>query len=236
MNPRLIFFGLATVALAGFTSTAHADDSSPASASAGELAQSRTAMWRVEVGYRGSFVTHPGYNAFSTQDYFSQMSVLASRTIFVWGRYSFAPGIAWDYGSAGATDRGTDTSSLSVHRLSIPLEGRAHLSDWAYGFLRVAPGVALEQAELDDASAPGAFTKARWLFSSDVSAGFAVRPHLERPNAPMHPWLQADIGYGWIAAQRLNLAEDAPTPAAMVDLGTLAMQGAFFRVVVAASM
>jgi hypothetical protein len=52
----------------------------------------------------------------------------------------------------------------------------------------------------------------------------------------MHPWLQADIGYGWIAAQRLNLAEDAPTPAAMVDLGTLAMQGAFFRVAVAASM
>ncbi|MGA2451120.1 MAG: hypothetical protein ABTD50_20870 [Polyangiaceae bacterium] len=236
MNPRAML-GLVTCAgLVGAT-FAHAEDAKPTAGDAahGRIDQ-RLDMWRVELGYRGSFVTQPGYNLFSTQDYFSQVSLALSRTVFVWRRFSFAPGIAWDYGSAGATERQVAASTLDVHRMSVPLEARAHAAYWGYGFVRAAPGVAYETAEVDDPSAPGALTKSRWLVSADVSAGIAVRPPFrgDSEHIPVRPWLQVDVGYGWIAAQRLNLTQD--TPSSTADFGTLAMQGAFFRLAVAASL
>jgi hypothetical protein len=223
--------------LVGGTVSADAEDANPGTGGAARSSvDQRLDMWRFELGYRGSFVTQPGYNLFSTQDYFSQVSLALSRTVFVWSRFSFAPGIAWDYGSAGATERQVATSTLDVHRLSVPLEARAHAAYWGYGFVRAAPGIAYETVEVDDPSSPGALTKSRWLVSADVSAGFAVRPPFrgDSERVPLRPWLQADVGYGWIAAQRLNLTQDAPASSA--DFGTLAMQGAFFRVALAASL
>lgn len=198
-------------------------------------------MTRLEVGYRGSFVTDPGYNPFSTQDYFSQSSIAISRTILVSGRYSFAPGVMWDYGKSGATARG-DSTSLEIHRLSAPLEGRMHFGAWGYAFLRAAPGVALESAEIDDLSSPtGSLKKNRWLFSTDVSAGYAF-PILPRASAyaiTPRAWLQSDVGYGAIVAQRLDLAPDVgsgdPTLTKGVDLGTLSMHGVFWRLAAAVS-
>lgn len=238
MNPRAMLLRLGTcVGLVGVATSAYAEDSKSATdPRANDQLDRRLDMWRAELGYRGSFVTQSGYNAFSTQDYFSQFSLTLSRTVYVRGRYSFAPGITWDYGSAGATDRVMATSTLDVHRLSVPLEARAHVGYWGYGFLRAAPGIAYEHEEVVDPSGPGSLTKSRWLVAADVSAGFAVRPpiHGDSARIPMRPWLQADVGYGWIAAQHLNLSQDAPS--STVDLGTLAMQGAFFRIAVAVSM
>ncbi len=238
MNPHTMLLRLMIGAgIVGAASAAHAEDSKPATEGDGSNPLDRRLdMWRAELGYRGSFVTHPGYNVFSTQDYFSQVSLTLSRTLYVRGRFSFAPGVSWDYGSAGATERGTATSTLEVNRLSVPLEARAHPAFWGYGFLRVAPGIAYESADVTDPSSSGALTKSRWLASADLSAGFAIRPPMRGDSArmPMRPWLQTDVGYGWIAAQSLNLAQDGASGA--VDLGTLAMQGAFFRIAVAASM
>jgi hypothetical protein len=198
-------------------------------------------MWRIELGYRGSFITDPGYNPFSTQEYLPQVSLAASRTLFAQGRLSFAPGIAWDYGSSNATARG-DQTSLGMHRLTVPLEGRLHLGGWGYAFLRAAPGVALVNTEVDDGSAPAPLTKSRWLFATDVSAGYAWLAW-PRPEAPSpsrgHLWLQGEAGYGWVVAERLNLAPDlppgSPQTTSGVDLGSLAMSGAFFRIAAAAS-
>jgi hypothetical protein len=197
-------------------------------------------MWRFELGYRGAFVTDAGYDPFSTQHYFPQVSLAVSRTVFARGAFSFAPGLAWDYGRSSATARG-DASSLEVHRLVVMLEGRVHFGDWGYAFLRLAPGAASETLEVDDPSAPGPLTKSRWLFASDVSAGYA---HLlwrrsERTELVARFWLQADGGYGWMAEQRLNLTPDLPAGdprlTSGVDLGSLAMRGAFFRVAAAVS-
>jgi hypothetical protein len=206
-------------------------------------------MWRVELGYRGAFVTDAGYNPFSTQDYFAQASLAASRTIFTRGRFSFAPGLAWDYGRSGATSRGASTS-LDVHRFVVPLEGRVHFGSWGYAFVRAAPGIALESAEVDDPSAPGPLTgppapaplaKSRWLFATDLSAGYAfpLFPRTDPYERVPRAWLQADGGYGWIVTQRLNLAPDLPSGdprlASGIDLGSLTMRGAFVRVAAAAS-
>src|SRR5262249_34334300 len=153
------------------------------------------AMWRYELGYRGEFVTSPGYNPFSTQDYFSQVSMTASRTVYVRGPFSFAPGIAWDYGKSAATARG-DATALDVRRLVVALEGRAHFGTWGYAFLRLAPGVALENAEVDDPSSPAPLTRSRWLAAGDVSAGYAlpVVARLDRSDLTPRFWLQADGG------------------------------------------
>jgi hypothetical protein len=197
-------------------------------------------MWRFELGYRGNFVTSPGYNPFSTQDYLSQVSMGASRTIYTRGRFSFAPGFSWDYGRSGATARG-DMSSLEVHRLALPLEGRVHFGPWGYAFLRAAPALAMERVEVDDATAPAPLTKSRWLFATDLSAGYAYPVWSRAPPSEVAPriWLQADGGYGWIVAQRLDLSPDLPAGdprlAGGVDLGSLTMQGAFFRVAAAVS-
>jgi hypothetical protein len=208
-------------------------------------------MWRLELGYRGNFVTNAGFNAFSTQDYFPQVSFVASRTLFARGRFSFAPGIAWDYGKTGATARG-DATSLEVHRIAVPLEGRIHFGERGYVFVRAAPAVAVENAEVDDATAicPQAasleacaapLTKTRWLFATDVSAGYAYPVWSAKEVSGLVPrvWLQADGGYGWIVGQRLNLAADLasgdPRLASGIDLGTLTMRGAFFRASAAVS-
>jgi hypothetical protein len=189
----------------------------------------RDFVGRFELGYRGVFVTNPGYNPFSSSDYFSGLSMAASHTIGTRGRLSFALGVSWDYGKSGTVARG-DATSLDVHRLTVPLEGRAHFGRWGYAFLRVAPGAAMEHAELDDSSAPSALTKTRWLFTTDASAGYAfpVVPFVMQPGRSPRVWLQGDFGYSWIADQRLDLSPN-------VDLGTLGLRGAFFRVAAAVS-
>jgi hypothetical protein len=182
----------------------------PGESTAGQVDRRET-MWRVEMGYRGSFVTTRG-------------------------RFSFAPGLVWEYGSSNATARG-DAASFSMHRLAVPLEARMHFGGWGYAFLRAAPGVATQRAEIDD-SFSMALTKTRWLFSTDVSAGYAWLMWPRGQPGATRLWLQSDVGYGWVAAERLTLAPDPSSSsqrATAVDLGTLAMQGAFFRIAVAAS-
>jgi hypothetical protein len=195
---------------------------------------------RLELGYRGVFVTNPGYNPFSTQDYFSGAYLAVSRTILTDGAFSFAPGLAWDYGSSNATSRG-DAASLMVHRLSVPLEGRLHAGALGYAFLRIAPGVASEHVEVSDASAPSNLTKTQWLFMADASVGYAlpIVPIPPRRGRTFRLWIVGDGGYSWVADQRLELTSTVPpngTPMVnQVDLGTLGLRGGFFRVAVAAS-
>jgi hypothetical protein len=198
-------------------------------------------MWRFELGYRGNFIREATFDPFSTQDYFGQVSLSASRTLYTRGRFSFAPGLTWDYGKSGATARG-DLASLEVHRLVVPLEGRMHFGAWGYAFARAAPGVAVVTAEVDDPALTNAtLTKNRWLLATDLSAGYAY-PLWPRENpTELTPriWLQADGGYGSIATLGLNLAPDLASNdqriASGIDLGALTMRGAFFRMSAAVS-
>jgi hypothetical protein len=195
---------------------------------------------RLELGYRGVFVTNPGYNPFSTQDYFSGVSLAVSRTVLSDGALSFAPGVAWDFGSSSATSRG-DATSLTVHRLSVPLEGRLHAGAMGYAFLRIAPGAASEHVQVSDVSSPSSLTKTQWLFMADASVGYAlpIVPIPPRYGRAFRLWIMGDGGYSWVADQRLALTSavspDGTPMVNQVDLGTLGLRGAFFRVAVAAS-
>jgi hypothetical protein len=203
----------------------------------------RTEMWRVEMGYRGSYIPSAGYDPFSTNDFFPEFSASASRTVWTSSplpyAFSFAPGVSWDFGNAGATARG-DATSLTMHRVTIPLEGRYHLGRWGYAFLRVAPGLAVASTHIDDTAAPAPLTNTRWLFATDVSAGYAylVWPK-KRASTGARLWVQGDGGYGFVTDDRLALAPSSSSgtsqPASGVDLGTLSMSGGFFRLGAAVS-
>jgi hypothetical protein len=199
-----------------------------------ERAIERETVARVELGYRGSFVTNAGYNPFSSNDYLPQFSLLVSRTVYVAHPFAFATGLAWDYAGGGDFARGSP-SALTLGRVTVPLEGRLHFGDWGYAFARVSPGVAFVRAEIDDPSAPAPLAKERWLFATDVSAGYAfpLLPRRAASTRTARAWLQADGGYGWVANERLDLTPGGG--ASGVDLGTLALNGAFFRIAVAAS-
>ena len=200
----------------------------------------RIEMWRLEAGYRGSFVPSAGFDPFSTNDFLPQFSLAASRTLAASRPLSLAAGVAWDHGASSATVRG-DQASIEVERLTVPIEGRLHFGRWGYAFLRGAPGVVSQHAEVDDPSAPAPLSKTQWLFATDVSAGYAwlVWPQTREPARAPRLWLQADVGYGWVANERLDLAPALASGDARVvsgiDLGSITLSGAFFRAAAAVS-
>jgi hypothetical protein len=196
-------------------------------------------MWRVEAGYRGSFVPSAGYDPFSTNDLLPQFSLAASRTLLAARPLSLAAGLAWDVGSSSATDRG-DHASIGVHRLTVPIEARVHFGMRGYLFVRGAPGFVTQHTVVEDASAPANLSKTKLLFAADLSGGYAF-PLLPRTRGPepARLWLQADGGYGWVTSERLDLGPTlASTDARIVsgiDLGNISLSGPFFRIALAAS-
>jgi hypothetical protein len=201
----------------------------------------REEMTRLELGYRGSFVPDPGFDPFSNNDFLPAFSMAVTRTVFAAGRLSFAAGVAWDNEGSTATIRGIDGGSLRMNRITVPLEGRLHFGPWGYAFARAAPGVAALETQVSDASAPATLSKTQWLFATDLSAGVAwlVWPRFERYRMTARYWLQADGGYGFVAQGRLNLGPDLPSGSTQrvdgVDLGTISMNGGFFRLAAAIS-
>ncbi|MGH7439409.1 MAG: hypothetical protein ACRENE_27285, partial [Polyangiaceae bacterium] len=193
----------------------------------------RAEMWRAEVAYRGSFISDAGLGPFSISQYFGQASLAASRTLWRQDSWSLAPGVAFDFGGTSASAR-NQASSLSMDRVSVSIEGRRHLGPWGYAFVRLAPGLALESAEIDEGSGPpGGLQQSAWLFSTDVSAGYAwlVAPRYDRFEQKVRIWLQADVGYGWVAGDELALRAPAASGGGTVgvDLGSLSMSGPFMR-------
>jgi hypothetical protein len=215
-------------------------DARPESMAPASDVDRREGVWRIEAGYRGSYVTSAGYNPFSNNGYLPEFSLAASRTLFESGRFSFAPGVAWDFGGSGAPARG-DTASLDMQRLTVSLEGRVHLGPWGYAYVRAAPGAARQHAQIDEASSPGPLSKTQWVFATDLSAGYAwlIWPRWEASAVEPRLWLQGEGGYGFVTGERLALAPSLPSGSTErvtgVDLGSLSMQGGFFRVAAAVS-
>jgi hypothetical protein len=201
------------------------------SAGAGEEPQPpRESPWQAEIGYRGAIVRDAGYDPFSTNDWFGQLTLAGSRVLLTRGRFSFAAGAAWDYGHASATARGA-SSDLNVHRLTVPLTVRYSLARWLYLYGTIAPGAAREDARIADPSAPAPLVRGGWLASGDASAGVA---YSFLDTRPVSWWLSAELGYGLAAPLSLAMSPDLPSSdprsAGKTDLGSLALSGSFGRV------
>jgi hypothetical protein len=195
----------------------------------------RESFWQGQLGLRSTFVTDPGFDPFAKDNSLTSASLGASRTVFAQDEISLATGVLWDYGTRGARARGQETN-LEAHRLALALEGRYHFAPFVYGRVRLTPGAIYQSASLTDSLASAKLVASDWAFAFDASAGlaFLLGPHSESTASPVRWWLAGEGGYGYAGSTALRMQPDFggddPRRTGYLDLGRLALSGAFFRV------
>jgi len=196
--------------------------------------------WAATIGGRFGYIPSTGYDPFSEDNGFGQVSLGLGRTLMAMDEFSTAVWLLWDWGAAESTARGAETA-LSAHRFTAGLEGRYHLLRRLYFFARVAPGALRSEATLSDAGA-GVERKAEgWAFATDLSGGAAFEFAGENRGKSRLPrgWLSVDGGYGFTTSSTLEFVAEpesgAPARLEPIDLGDLAMSGGFFRIAASAT-
>ena len=221
-----------------------ASSGAPASADrAPAEGQPRYALVRINMGLR---VGHQpaaltgdapsrGFDTFASNDVLAQFSIDGTVPIVTRGRLVLGAGLGWDVGGRSATVRGLD-SSLTAHRLYVPIEGRYHFWPGLFVFGKVSPGAAVALASVKDGSAPNELSGSAWAFSADASIGGSILlgPRQRMDKRTVRFWLTPEIGYAYTtnASIRLNpnraesdvLGSDENT-----QLGKLALSGIFWR-------
>jgi hypothetical protein len=193
-------------------------------------------LWRVSLGGRTALLRGAGYDPFSTDDAFGQVSLSVTRALQAGPGFASAVGLIWEDGSRGAQARGLD-ARLSMQRLALALEERFAPRPWIYAMMRLAPAWLRGNASLADPSVPAPLRTSFSTFGLDASAGAALR--VTPPGTAFGLWLMGDAGYGWAPAQHLALAPDLPAAdrdkAGVTTLSDLAPSGVFFRFAAALS-
>ncbi len=144
-------------------------------------------------------------------------------------------------GSRSSGARGISTT-LTVHRLSVPIEARYYFAPWLNAFAKVAPGVAAYNARIEDQSSPSKLQDAPWVYSADFSGGASVRlaGRNDHSSRAARLWLTSEVGYGITSSHAIRPSPDRNrTTSSAADratnLGSLAVNGVFWRTGVAVS-
>jgi hypothetical protein len=194
----------------------------------------RQRFTRIELGTRMSHVNDDGLDAFSKKDAFWQMALGMSRTMLVSGKFSFAPGFQWVYGSSVEQMRGLP-AGLHDHRLTIPLEARWHMLPELFFFGRFAPGASYTRARVEDGSAAAPLVASRWQPIFDASAGVSwLAGPTDHPRSnTVRFWVTAEGGYayspGFAMSLSPDLKDDDPRRVGSLELRELALRGPFAR-------
>lgn len=100
------------------------------------------------------------------------------------------------------------------HRMSVPIEGRAHLAPWVYLFARVAPGAGIGLARAQDSSAPSDLKGTVGFASGNLSGGasFLFGPVATPSATGVRIWGTPGAGYGVTSRPRVNVAPPGATP------------------------
>ena len=193
----------------------------------------------LRVGYQPAGLTgyapSRGFDTFASNDVLAQFSVDGTYPLLTRGRVVLAAGLGWDVGGRSATVRGLE-SSLTAHKLYVPVEGRYHFGPGLFVFGKVSPGAVAALASVNDPSAPNEVSGSAWAFSADASLGGSIllgpRQHMDRRTVRF--WLTPEIGYAYTTSASLRpnpgraekdiLGSDENT-----QLGTLALSGIFWR-------
>lgn len=179
------------------------------------------------LGYRMNFVPDAAYDSFATSNVLSQLSLQGGAAVADLGPASLAIGGAWDFGSRSTFAPPFD-ARLTIHRLTVPVEGRYHPARWVYVFGRVAPGVANYQSEITAQASRD--TSSEWVFAADASLGgaFLVGPHTRIALARV--WIVPEVGYTWSGEAPVILGDDPSLlEGAPANFGSLSLRGAFWR-------
>jgi hypothetical protein len=181
----------------------------------------------LDAGGRVGFLRSEGYDPFSQNDAFGQLSIGGAVEIWRSGRFAIAPGGRWEFGQRNGEARGAKTN-FSMHRLAASLEGRVYATPWLYAFGRLAPGVAYQRARVAEPSAPADLTASDWLPSVDASLGATAMSR-----GPFRIGGTVDFGYGFVSDLKMSLRPDLPPEdprrTAAVNLRDVNASGPFFR-------
>lgn len=196
---------------------------------------------RIGAGVRVGYVPTSGFDRFSSNDVLPQLSIDANYALLAGEKFSFALGAAYDVGGVSSDLRGVDTK-LTVHRLTVPLEGRFHATRGIFAFLRVAPGAAAFVTSISDSSAPASLDRTAWAFAADASLGssFLLGPHRSTSKRQVRFWVTPELGYAFTTSPSLRSSPARDTDEAVgtdgkTNLGTLSTSGFFWRVSLALS-
>lgn len=158
----------------------------------------RTDLWKVSTGPRVSYVTSGGFDPYSSNDVLMQWSLEGQYPVLSRGRFALGVGLGYAGGGKSGTMRG-DKTSIGVHTLQAPIEGRYHLGRWGYGFARVAPGTTAVLSSVTDASSPNEINATKWVFSTDLSVGAAIllgpRGYDQADKRTVRIWAIPEFGY-----------------------------------------
>jgi hypothetical protein len=193
--------------------------------------------WQAALGFRTGLYRGAGYDPFSSNDVFTQLSLAATRAFGGEGdRVRPALGVVWETGQADDDARGV-RAQLGLVRLAASLELRVAPWRGTYLFARLTPGILHAAVTLHDPSAPAPLRASYTSAAADGSAGAAVR--FTPQSSPVGFWLLAEGGYGWAPPRDVVLAPDLPASdkdkAGTTTLGSLAPRGPFMRLALALS-
>jgi hypothetical protein len=191
--------------------------------------------WRLAAGARALHVSDPSLDPFAERDALGFFSVEGTKALAMSRHFAFAFGAAWDVGGSSATARGSQTS-LTVHRLAVPLELRWHPTHWIYGFGRLAPGATSIAATVNDPASNTPLKSSAWVFSSDLTAGASLLlgPYRNPEKRLARVWLTPEVGYAWSTEGAMKFSPDNDDenarPVGSTTLGSLALRGLTYRV------
>jgi hypothetical protein len=196
---------------------------------------------RVNAGIKMGYVTSSAYDTFGKNDVLTQVSVDGTYPLLHTGKLVLGAGLGWDGGGRSGTLRGNATD-LTIHRLSVPIEGRFHFVPSVYGFAKVAPGATAMIASITEGSSNKALETTGWAFSADASVGASILmgPRQNLDKRTVRFWLTPEFGYSYTtnAPIRPNpgredkdlLGSDENT-----GLRALALSGFFWRATIGAT-
>src|SRR5262249_14359661 len=151
------------------------------------------------------------------------------------GKLVLAAGAGWDVGNRSDPMRGFPTS-LTTHRLHVPIEARWNFATWIYGFGKVAPGAAAMVAEVKDGTSGQRLSATGWAFSADASVGasFLLGPTGHHEKRRVRIWATPEVG--WAFTTRADLSANPNREGSDIlgsdedtKLRSLALSGFFWR-------
>lgn len=178
-------------------------------------APSRQYHLGVSAGGRGIVVPSAGYDPYSDNDFLPMFALGASYSPIQLGPIALGLELEYDIGGSAARARGASTS-LTAQRVMLGLR-----ADWAaarsFGlYAKVAPGVAIADAEIEDDSDNQPLTASAAAFALDAALGAALRVgYSGDPTAPKAGfWLVAELGYAFTTPMEMQFTpeEDPDLP------------------------
>jgi hypothetical protein len=189
----------------------------------------RLAAW---LGVGNLWIPSDGLDPFTEDDALTTFSAGAGLSLAEAGAIDIAAVAGVDITASEADYRGEPTS-VGVLRLAVGPELRGSWLDRLYWHGRLAPTLTRLSLELEESSSGATLADSQWLWGAEAAVGLELRfaeAATDLPHA-LGFFLRGEGGYGWTPSATIALrgGGSAPVRTQPLELGEIALSGAFFR-------